>query len=184
MSRRLFAVLFCLAAPAQAAERKAASPSEAITAIVGYQAPKGWKPEAYANGGGADPVLAYVDGLDRIAVRAFGAPGSGYKNSASFLDGAAASTMGRKPETIGSVTASGRRLTLYRRGFPIGLGDPHSPSGPARLGSEVFCLLPAPEGRFIVLSYARESPVPDLERGGAKAWEAFLKTVKLTGRKT
>ncbi len=92
--------------------------------------------------------------------------------------------MGRKPETIGAVTAGGRHPTLYRRGFPIDLGGPHAPSGPPRLGSEVFCLLPAAGGRFVVLSYARESPVPDRERRGEKAWEAFLKTVKLTGRKT
>lgn len=160
------------------------TPSQTIAALVSHQPPKGWTVEEYANGGGADPVVAYIDGLDRIAVRVFGAPGSGYKNTASFLAGPAASTMGRKPAAIGSVTVAGRQLTLYKRGVPVNLGDPHAPSGPTTLGREVFCVLPASKGRFIVLSYARESPAPDLERRGEKAWTAFLKTVKLTGRKT
>ncbi|MDD5302008.1 MAG: hypothetical protein PHS14_02780 [Elusimicrobia bacterium] len=163
---------------------KAPTPSQAVAALISHQPPKGWQVEEYANGGGADPVVAFVDGLDRIAVRVFGAPGSGYKNPASFLSGPAASTMGRKPEKVGSVTAAGRQLALYRRGFPINLGDPHSPSGPASLGREVFCILPASGGRFIVLSYARESPAPDMDQRGEKAWGAFLRTVKLAGRKT
>ena len=163
---------------------KAPTPSQAVAALVNYRPPKSWEVEEYANGGGADPVVAFVDGLDRITVRAFGAPGSGYKNPAAFLSGPAASTMGRKPETIGSVTASGRPVALYKRGIPVNLGDPHAPSAPASLGKEIFCILPGSGGRFVVLSYARESPAPDLERRGEKAWEAFLKTVKLVGRRT
>ncbi len=161
------------------------TPSQAVAALISFQPPKGgWKVEEYANGGGADPVVAFVDGLDRIAVRVFGAPGSGYKNPASFLAGPAASTMGRKPEAIGNITVAGRRLALYKHGFPINLGDPHALSGPTMLGQEIFLILPTSGRRFIVLSYARESPAPDLERRGQKAWRAFLKTVKLAGRKT
>ena len=163
---------------------KAPTPSQTVASLLSHQPPKGWRFEEYANGGGADPVVAFVDGLDRIAVRVFGAPGSGYKNPAAFLSGAAVSTMGQKPEAIGSVMAAGRQLTLYKHGFPINMGDPHAPSAPTTLGKEVFCILPAAKGRFVVLSYARESPAPDLERRGEKAWAAFLKTVKLTGRKT
>lgn len=190
MRLALFAVL-ALSAAASAATPvevyktvKAPTPSQAISGFLRYQAPKDWRVEEYANGGGADPVVAFVDGLDRIAVRVFGAPGSGYKNPASFLSGPAASTMGRKPEKVETVEVAGRRLAVYKRGFSINLGDPHSPSGPTSLGREVFCLLPASGGRFIVLSYARESPAPDMERRGEKAWEAFLKSVKLVGRKT
>ncbi len=191
MRRALFAVL-ALSAAASAATSleasktvKAQTSSQAVAALISFQPPKGgWKIEEYANGGGADPVVAFVDGLDRIAVRVFGAPGSGYKNPASFLAGPAASTMGRKPEQVGIVTVAGRRLALYQHGFPVNLGDPHAPSGPTMLGQEVFCLLPAAGRHFIVLSYARESPAPDLERRGQKAWRAFLKTVKLAGRKT
>ncbi len=164
--------------------KEALTPSQAIAALVSRRPPKGWNLEEYANSGGADPVEAYVDGVDRITVRAFGGPGSAYKKPADFLSGAAAGTMGRKPEAAGSVKVAGRRLTVYKRGFPVNLGDPHAPSGPTMLGREYFCVLPVSGGRFIVLSYARESPAPDLERRGERAWEAFLKTVKLPGRKT
>lgn len=163
---------------------KAQTPSQSVAALVSHRPPKGWKAEEYANNDGADPVVAFSDGLDRITVRAFGGPGSGYKSPALFLSGAAASTMGRKPESAGSVTVAGRRVALYRRGFPINLGDPHAPSGPPMLGREIFCVLPASGGRFVVLAYSRESPAPDLEGRGDAAWEAFLKTVKLPGRKT
>lgn len=183
MSRRLLAVLLALAAPSWAAETKAPSPSKAISAVVRFSAPKGWRPEAYANG--ADPVFAFVSGEDRIVVRVFGAPGSAYADPAAFLSGAAASTMGRPPEKAGEATVTGRRTTLYQRGFPVSLGDPHIPSGRQQvLGREIFVVLPPLKGRFAVLSYARESPAPDLERTGEKAWEAFLKTVKSPGRKT
>lgn len=163
---------------------KAPTPSQIVAAYVTHQPPKGWKSEEYANAGGAEPVVAYSDGLDRITIRVFGAKGSAYRTPASFLAGPAASTMGQKPESIGSVTAAGRRLPLYRHGFPINLGDPHAAPRPTVLGREIFCILPAAGGRFIVLAYARESPAPDLDRRGEKAWEAFLKAVKLVGRKT
>lgn len=164
---------------------KTMTPSQSVSALVSYETPKSWRVEEYANGGGADPVMAFVDGSDRISVRVFGAPGSGYMNPTVFLAGPAATTLGRKPERAGDVGIAGRRLTLYRRGFPVNLGDPHAPpAGPPRLGKEVFCVLPTSGGRFVVLSYARESPVPDRERRGEKAWAAFLKTIKLVGRKT
>lgn len=188
----VLSVVLALSAGAPAGEpaevsktvKEAPTPSQAIAALISRQPPKGWSVEAYANAGGADPVEAFVDGVDRITIRAFGAPGSAHKKPAAFLAGAAASTMGRKPESVGSATVAGRRVTVYKRGFPINLGDPHAPSAPTTLGKEFFCVLPVSDGRFVVLSYARESPAPDLERRGEKAWEAFLKTVKIPGRKT
>ncbi|MBI2384396.1 MAG: hypothetical protein HYV14_00125 [Elusimicrobia bacterium] len=183
MSRPFLAVLLTLAAPSWAAERTAPSPAKAISAVVRFSAPKGWRPEHYANG--ADPVSAFVSGEDRIVVRVFGAPGSAYADPAAFLSGAAASTMGRPPEKAGERTVARRRVDLHQRGFPVNLGDPHIPSGRQQvLGREIFLILPASKGRFAVLSYARESPAPDRERRGEKAWEAFLKTVKSPGRKT
>jgi hypothetical protein len=158
------------------------TPSRNIAAIVRYEAPKGWRLEEYANNGGAEPVVAFADGLDRITVRVYGAPGSSYATPADFVAGPAASTMGREPEKIGRVTVAGQELDLYRHGFPIHLGDPHAPSGPVTLGKEIFCVLPAANGRFVVLAFARESQVPDLEPRGERAWEAFLETVKLVGR--
>lgn len=164
--------------------KEAPRPSQTIAALISRQPPKGWNVEEYANSGGVDPVEAFVDGVDRIAVRVFGGPGSAYKKPSDFLSGAAAGTMGRKPEAAGSVKVAGRRLAVYKRGFPINLGDPHAPSGPPMLGREYFVLLPVPGDRFVVLSYARESPAPDLERRGEEAWKAFLKSVKVPGRKT
>lgn len=185
MSRRVIAALLCLSAPCWAAEKRAPSPSKTISAVVRFQPPAGWKAEEYANRGGADPVQAFVSDEDRIVVRVFGAPGSAYADPAAFLSGAAASTLGRKPEKAGETNAAGRQVPLYQRSFPILLGDPHAPSPPVPpLGREVFVVLPAAKGRFAVLSYARVSPAPDLERRGEKAWEAFLKTVKMPGRKT
>lgn len=185
MSRRLLAVLLCLAAPSGAADTKAVAPSKAISAVVRFQPPGGWRPEEYANSGGADPVQAFSSDEDRIVVRVFGSPGSAYADPAAFLAGAAASTMGRKPEKTGEETVGGRRVALYRRGFPLSLGDPHAPAPPQQLlGREVFLILPGSKGRFAVLSYARESPAPDPKAAGEKAWAKFLKTVKLPGRKT
>lgn len=182
MLRSLLAVCLCSLAPARAEEPK---PSLLIAGALRFEAPKGWQREEYSNGGGADPVEAFVSGEDRIIVRVFGAPGSGYKDAASFLAGPGASTMGQPPEKAGSARVSGRERSLYKRGFPINQGDPHVPSGRQQmLGRELFLILPAAKGRFAVLSYSRESPAPDLERRGEKAWAAFLKTVKLAGRKT
>jgi len=188
--RRVYFIVLALAAASAvhsvevAKTVKAQTPSQAVAALVSHRPPDGWKAQDYANSGGADPVIAYEDGLDRITLRAFGGPGSAYKTPALFLAGASASTMGRKPENAGSVSAAGRRLALYKRGFPMSLGDPHAPSGPPMLGVERFVILPAAGGRFVVLAYARESPAPDLEGRGDAAWGAFLKTVKLPGRKT
>ncbi len=188
MKLALFAALALSAAAAAAPVEekkpvKAPTPSQTVSGVLRYKAPGGWRVEEYANAGGADPVVAFVDGVDRISVHVYGAPGSAYKNPAKFLAGPAASTMGAKPEKVGSVAAAGRDLILYRHGIPVSLGDPHAASGPPMLGREIFCLLPGPGGRFLVLSYARESPAPDLEGRGEKSWEAFLKTVKLVGRK-
>lgn len=189
MKPAFFAVLVlsavASAAPVEESKTvKAPTPSQTVAGFVRYKAPANWTVAEYANGGGADPVVAFVDGVDRISVRIFGAPGSAYKNPPAFLAGPAASTMGAKPEKVASVQAAGRELILYRHGIPVNLGDPHAPSGPPTLGREVFVLLPGTKGRFVVLSYARESPAPDLEGRGEKAWEIFLKTVKLVGRKT
>lgn len=181
----LAAAVVALTAAAAEKTVTTTTPSQTIAALVSYQPPKSWEVEEYANGGGADPVIAFIDGSDRLVVRVFGAPGSGYKSPAAFLAGPAAATLGRKPEKAGATRVAGRELALYKRGFPVNLGDPHAPpAGPPRLGKEVFCVLPASGGRFVVLSYARESPAPDRQRRGEKAWAAFLKSVKLVSRKT
>jgi hypothetical protein len=185
MNTRILAVLLALAAPAAAKEAaKMPTPAQAVAQLVQFVPPKGWSPRDYANAGGADPVASFEDGEDRIVARAFGAPGSDYKTPADFLAGPAALTMGMAPTIVGKVVVAGQTLTLYKRGFPINLGDPHIPSPPKpMMGVEKFCVLPLSGGRFVALSYARSSPLPDLERTGEKAWESFLKSVKPAGGK-
>lgn len=178
-----FAAAAAFAADAKEAPKpvKTASPAAAVASLLTFKSPDGWKAEEYANG--ADPIVAYSDGFDRIAARAFGAPGSAYKTPAEFLAGPAGTSMGAKAEDAGKAVVAGRKVSLYKRRVPLDLGDPHIPGGPTRFGAETFCVIPAAKGRFVVLSYARESPVPDLEDKGEKSWENLLKTVKLPGRK-
>lgn len=173
MKRRVLPVLLLCAAAA------APAPSPADS-VVSFAAPAGWTRSDYANSGGVDPVIAFEDGEDRITVAVYGAPGSAYKTPADFLSGPAASTMGRPPERAGAATVAGRKTGLYRHQIPVQLGDPHlaDPRAPS-LGPETFCVLPpGRDGRFAVLSYFRQTPVPDLHKRGEKAWKSFLKSVR------
>lgn len=151
-----------------------------VAAMLQWTPPPGWDASDYSNAGGADAVVAYERGADRITLRAYGAPGSDYKSLAKFLAGPAATTMGRAPKKAGSVRVGGRASPLYRREYPLADGDPHAPSSRApRMARETFCVLPPlPDGRFAVLAYARESPIPDLKGDGEKAWKTFLAGVK------
>jgi len=175
MKRALPAVLLLSAAAASAPRP---GPAAAVDAVVRFAAPAGWTRSDYANG--ADPVVAFENGADRLLVRVYGAPGSAYKTPAEFLQGPAASTLGRPPERAGAATVAGRQTPLYRHRIPVGLGDPHVADGrPPRLGPEVFCVLPArADGRFAVLSHARESEIPDLAGLGEKAWKSLLKSAR------
>lgn len=178
----LLSAVLAVSAAAAPVEKpvKETTPSAVVSSLVRFAAPKNWNKEEYANGGGADPVVAFADGLDRISVRVFGAPGTAYKTPADFLAGPAASTMGRKPEAAGRVAVAGKTVPLYSHGVPVMVGDPHArTAGPPMLGREVFCVLPAANGRFVVLALSRETPTPDPDRKGEKAWSAFLKSVSL-----
>ena len=160
-------------------------PSETIAGLVALVPPEGWSRTAYANAGGADLVVAFEHGADRLVIRVFGAKGSFHKAPADFFSGAGATTMGRAPEMKGEALVAGRRRALYRRRFPLMEGGPHdsSPKKPM-MGTESFCVLPpAKDGRFVVISLQRESPIPDLERTGEKAWETFLRGVKLVAKR-
>lgn len=187
---RLLLLVSALAAAtaAQAAETpmKKPSPAAAVASLLRFQAPAGWRRGEYANSRGADPVVEFEKGADRIAVYVYGAPGSSYKTPADFLGSPAATTMGRAPDPAGSAVVAGRGVALYRRRFPLADGDPHAASSaPPRFGSAVFCVLPpAADGRFAVLTYARESPIPGLDDRGEKSWNSFLKTVRVPGPKS
>lgn len=171
MRRLLLAAALALGATgARAAEEK--TPSRAIAELLSFKAPKGWAVDEYANAGGADPVVRFENKSDALQIRVFGAPGSDYPAPEDFLAGAAASE-------AGTATVAGRKLALHRRRFALEIRDPHRPStGKSPMGSETFCVLPLKKGRYAVLAYRRESPIPDLDRTGEKTWEAFLKTVR------
>lgn len=174
-----FALFLAAAAPAAGGPVKTKTPAQAVAALLSFAPPKGWTRVEYANAGGADPVLRFESLSDAVLIRVFGAPGSDYPTPEDFLSGPAASELGAAPAEAGTAAVAGRKLALHRRRFPIEAADPHRPSpGQSLMGTETFCVLPLEDGRFAVLAYRRESPVPDLHRKGEKAWEAFLKTVR------
>lgn len=173
-----------LAAPsARAAESKMKpkTPAAAVAALVRFTAPPTWHPVEYANSEGADPVVRFERLSDAITIKGYGAPGSAYATPEAFLAGPAATSQGAAPEAAGTATVAGKTLKLYRRHFQVDLPDPHGPPAPVMMGSELFAILPVGGKRFVVLSCVRESPAPDLEDVGGKAWAAFLKTVKPAG---
>ena len=182
MSRLLLAAVLILAAAAGATAEekvKTKTPAQAVGGLLAFTPPKGWNASDYSNTEGADPVVRFERLSDAIVIRVFGAPGSAYPTPKDFLAGPAASAQGAAPETSGAANVAGKKLELHRRSFAIEPSDPHRPSaGRSLMGSEVFCVLPLKKGRFAVVAYRRESPIPDLERAGEKAWAAFLRTVK------
>lgn len=153
-----------------------ASPLD-IAALMRFTPPKGWTPVKYANG--VDPVLRFEKLSDAVQIRVFGAPGTDYPTIKDFMAGPAATEQGAAPAADGTVTVAGRKLAVYRRRYPIAVSNPHGPASPkSPLGVERFCVLPLKDGRFAALAYRRDTPAPDLEGTGEKAWAAFLKTVK------
>lgn len=180
--KRLIASALVLGTAAFAAAEgtvKTKTPAETVAALMRFTAPKGWTPVAYANADGADPVLRFEKLNDAVQIRVFGAPGSDYPAIKEFLAGPAATEEGAAAAVEGTVTVAGKKLTLYRRRYSVGVSNPHGPPMPkAPMGVERFCVLPLKGGRFAMLSYRRETPAPDLAGTGEKAWAAFLKTVK------
>ncbi|MBI5622810.1 MAG: hypothetical protein HY924_03425 [Elusimicrobia bacterium] len=146
-------------------------PGQALSR-AGVVPPKGWeKEEVFTR---ADPYVSFTLGEDIIKVRLLGGPGSRYAKPEDFLKGFEAATMGRPPERVREVKVAGEKAWLHRHGYPIMLGDPHlfDPK-PPRLAMEEFVVLPRGR-RFFVLSWAHESPIPDPDAVGEKAWEGFL----------
>lgn len=153
---------------------------ETVAGLIEVAPPAGWSRRAYSNSGGVDLVVSYEHGSNRLVVQVFGAKGSFNKTPADFLSGPGATTMGRAPEKKGTALVAGKTVALFRRRFPLLEGGPHD-STPAKpmMGVESFCILPPfKDGRFVVLSLQRENPIPDLERAGEKAWEAFLRGIR------
>jgi hypothetical protein len=149
------------------------SPADTVAALARFGAPAGWKSSDVSNTPGADTVLGFEDGLDRIAIHVYGTHGSAYKTPADFLKGPAASSMGKPAIRVGSTPVAGQKTELYRRDYPL------AGSNPQLMGSQSFCVLPpAADGRFVVLTYSRESPAPDPAARGETAWRDFLKSIQ------
>jgi len=178
--------LLLSAASAMAAPPPAAKPSaDAVAAVVSFRDPLQWKRSDYANSMGADPVVSFAKGSERISVYVYGAPGSAYKTPEDFMKGPAATSMGQAPARAGSARVAGRETAVYRRSYPLGDDDPAKPeAGPARLGEQLFCVLPpAADGRFAVLAHDQNRPLPGPSSTGGGVWKAFLKSVKPAGPK-
>lgn len=157
----------------------AASPLNTVAALVRFTAPKGWSLVEYANADGADPVLRFEKGNDAVQIRVFGAPGSDYPTPKDFMAGPAATEQGAAPAAEGSVTVAGKKRTLYRRRYAVGVSNPHGPATPKPpMGYERFFVLPLKDGRFAAIAHRRDVPAPEVGGDGDKAWTAFLKTVK------
>ena len=132
----LVALSLTLAPAAGAAEVtvKTKTPAAAVAVLVRFTAPKGWTASDYANSGGADPVVRFENLSDAITLKAYGAPGSAYATPEVFLTGPAATSQGAAPTKEGTVSIAGRKLTLYRRRFPVSVPDPHGPPVPLMQG--------------------------------------------------
>lgn len=164
------AVLLALSAVA------ATAPGAAVEAVVTWSSPAGWMRSDYANG--PDPVVAFENGSDRLKLAVYGAPGSAFKTVAEFMSGPAATSMGAPPTKDGTETVAGAATTVYRRKFPLLSGDPHGAGRPRFMGVEKFVVLkPAADGRFAVVSYMQDTPAPDLQGKGEKAWKRLLNSL-------
>ncbi|MBI3298885.1 MAG: hypothetical protein HYZ75_12015 [Elusimicrobia bacterium] len=175
-ARLAAAALLLLASGLEAKEPAVKEKKGAIEALAGYKAPAGWTVERRAKG--QDAALELTRAGVLISVRLFGGKGSEYSVPDAFLASPAASTMGRPPEGIGRTRISGKAYPMYKRGVPSLDGDPHAPGGSPALSEERFLLVPV-KGRFFVLSYRDENPLPDPSGKGEKAWQAFLRSFKL-----
>jgi hypothetical protein len=145
-----------------------------------YAAPADW--EAERKDAAVDPSARYSRGLDVIKIRLLGGKGSRYSGPADYLKGFEATTMGKAPEKVRQVKAGASKVWLYRHGYPVDLGDPSAPpAGAPALASEEFCIVPH-GGRFFILSFAHESPIPDPEAAGEKAWALFLASFSLKAK--
>ena len=177
----LIPLLLALAAagPAPAKDKNMEKTAEKISDFASFKAPEGWTQRDYVEQG--DPQTRLEKGLHAITVRLAGGPGSRYKNASEFLGGFEARSMGGKPaEKLSNAVVSSSRALVYRRKVPLDLPPPDE-SGPAEMGTEQFCLVPAGK-RFFVLSYAYGDSIPDPAYDGEKAWRAFLKDFKAKKR--
>ncbi len=139
--------------------------------------PEGWSVEKET--AAAQPWIRLHRGRHEIGIRVFGGPTSRYATPAAFLDSFEARTKAALADKVGKVRVLGVKTVLYRRGYPVDLGDPHATGGPeARMAREDFCLAPAGK-RFYVLSHSDESHPPDPEKTEEKDFQRLLRSFRL-----
>lgn len=180
MKKLLILPLLLLAAAAPGGkERAAVKTTEKISDFAAFAAPEGWAAEEKVEQG--DPQLRFEKGAHVMTVRLSGGKGSRYKSQQAFMGGFEARSLGGKPAVkTGTAVVGGSRVLLHKRKVPLALPPPDA-SGPAELGEEAFCLVPA-GGRFFVLSYAYGDATPDPLYDGEKAWAEFLKSFRVKKR--
>lgn len=148
-------------------------PSE-IDRLARYEAPAGWPAQQWAQS--PDAFLHFTKSTETvIMVRLFGGEGSVFASPEAYMKDPSATTQGLPPKTLRTVTVAGRSVKLYEIGQLVGRGDSYMGTREAKLGREIFCLVPSGR-RFFVLSYAEDRPQGDHARAAGKAWEAFLKS--------
>lgn len=159
---------------------------EANVSPVRFASPPDWERSEFTSSDGMDTAVEFSQGDDRISILVFGAPGSAYKTPADFLAGPRAMSGEAAPVRAGVEKVAGKKTILYRRQFPLGdtrQTDDDDDAEEARMGTEIFCIVPpGADRRFVVLSYARENDEADPAGVGAKAWAAFLKTIRSPGK--
>lgn len=175
----LLPVALLLAAAPAAKEKPAVKTTEKIADFAEFKAPAGWAAEEKTEQG--DPQVRLEKGAHTMVVRLSGGPGSRYKSQQEFMGGFEARSTGGKPAAkTGTAVIAGSRVLLYKRAVPLALPPPDE-SGPASMGEEAFCLVPAGK-RFFVISYAYGDPTPDPLYDGEKIWQEFLKNFRVKKR--
>ncbi len=147
-----------------------------IDRLAEYARPAGWLSSKEDT---PEPEVRMVKLDHVIRVRLFGGKDSRYPSIQAFMEGFEARAMGRLPDKAAEFKIAGAKTIVYRARLPIARGDPHAvANAPPPTFSQEFCVVPVGE-RFLVLSYADESGIPDPERVDRKVWRPFLKNFKL-----
>lgn len=142
-----------------------------------YQAPRDWTVQRSSRAG--DSIVTLTSGAHLLRVRLLGGKDSKYLAPKNFLESFEAGTYGNGPAKKGTVVVAGARRPLYVRSYAIRLGDPHVPTLKPVLAEERFVIVPAQDGKYFVLSYAWEDPIPELGDEGEQAWTALLSSFRV-----
>lgn len=166
----------CAGVSAQAKEAPVKPHRADVDSLVRYVVPDQWDVEK--DTAASDPYVRLSKGRHLLIVRLFGSKGSRFASPKDYVDSPAARATGQPPEVVDAAVVAGIKTTIYRTAYPINLGDPHVEGAKTELADELFCVVPL-KGRFLVLSYAYESAIPDPDLDGTAVWREFLSGFKL-----